>query len=101
MAFLTGCNLNRFGTDVYYVQITTDGKQLKEKNVNGDTTYQYKILGFDKEGNEKEMEVTALKNLRKVAFLCLYYSKEKGVKEWEELKKDKLSAKVKGKFEGI
>lgn len=36
---LSGCNLNRLGTDTYYVQITKDGEKLKEKNVNGDTTY--------------------------------------------------------------
>ncbi|WP_241139209.1 MULTISPECIES: YxeA family protein [Bacillus] len=65
---LTGCNLNHLGTDTYYVQITKDGEQLKEKNVNGDTTYQYKLPGFDKDGKEKAMEFTALKNLRKEAF---------------------------------
>ncbi len=58
---LSGCNLNRLGTDTYYVQITKDGEKLKEKNVNGDTTYEYKLPGFDKDGNEKEMEFTALK----------------------------------------
>ncbi len=52
-------------------------KKLKEKNVNGDTTYEYKLLGFDKDGKEKEIEFTALKNLRKEAFLRIYYSEKK------------------------
>ncbi|MFE4764556.1 YxeA family protein [Bacillus mycoides] len=95
---LTGCNLNRLGTDTYYVQITKDGEQLKEKNVNGDTTYQYTLPGFDKDGEKKEMEFTALKNLRKEAFLLIYYSEEKGVKSWEEVKKDELPTKVKEKL---
>ncbi|MGX5585858.1 hypothetical protein COM90_24765 [Bacillus thuringiensis] len=96
--FLSGCNLNRLGTDKYYVQITKDGEQLEEKNVNGDTTYQYKLSGFDKDGKEKEMEFTALKNLRKEAFLLIYYTEEKGVKSWEEVKKDELPTKVKEKL---
>ncbi len=95
---LSGCNLNRLGTDTYYVQITKDGEKLKEKNVNGDTTYEYKLLGFDKDGKEKEMEFTALKNLRKEAFLRIYYSEKKGVKSWEEVKKDELPTKVKEKL---
>lgn len=72
--FLSGCNLNRLGTDKYYVQINKDGEQLKEKNVNGDTTYQYKLSGIDKD------------------------DKEKGVKSWEEVKKEELPAKVKEKL---
>ncbi|MFS8352614.1 YxeA family protein [Bacillus nitratireducens] len=96
--FLSGCNLNRLGTDKNYVQITKDGEQLKEKNVNGDTTYQYKLSGIDKDGKEKEMEFTALKNLRKEAFLLIYYSEEKGVKSWEEVKKEELPKKVKEKL---
>ncbi|MGX5540034.1 YxeA family protein [Bacillus wiedmannii] len=95
---LTSCNLNRLGTDTYYVQITKDGEKLKEKNVNGDTTYQYKLPGFDQDGKDKEMEFTALKNLRKEAFLRIYYSEKKGVKSWEEVKKDELPTKVKEKL---
>ncbi len=39
--------------------------------------YDYKLPGFDKDGKEKEMEFTALKNLRKEAFLRIYYSEKK------------------------
>lgn len=56
------------------------------------------MSGIDKDGKEKEMEFTALKNLRKEAFLLIYYSEEKGVKSWEEVKKDELPIKVKEKL---
>lgn len=49
--------------------------------------YTYKLVGYDKEGKEKELEFFAPKNLRKDAFLLVYYSEGKGVKSWEEVKK--------------
>ncbi|HDR4725172.1 YxeA family protein [Bacillus cereus group sp. Sample62] len=58
----------------------------------------YKITGFDKDGKEKELEFDAQKNLRKDAFLRVYYSDEKGVSSWEEVEKDELPAKVKEKL---
>ncbi|QWG53935.1 DUF1093 domain-containing protein (plasmid) [Bacillus mycoides] len=37
-------------------------------------------------------------NLRKEAFLCLYYSNKKGVPAWEKVKKDDFPTKEKGKI---
>lgn len=45
-----------------------------------------------------DKEFTALKKLRKDAFLRIYYSEKKGVKSWEEVKKDELPTKVKEKL---
>ncbi|MFB5545234.1 MULTISPECIES: YxeA family protein [Bacillus cereus group] len=100
-SMLVGCNLNRIGTEKYYVQITVDGKEEVAKSSDGKImgkNYTYKLVGFDKEGKEKELEFFAQKNLRKDAFLLVYYSEEKGVKSWEEVKKDDLPAKVKEKL---
>ncbi|MBO1581954.1 YxeA family protein [Bacillus sp. XF8] len=97
---LVGCNLNRLGTDKYYVQIKADGKETISKSDSGEKfkIFEYKLPGFDEDGEEKTMEFTANKNLRKDAFLRVYYSEEKGVKSWEEVKKDELPAKVKEKL---
>lgn len=99
---LVGCNLNRIETEKYYVQITVDGKEeVSKSDSSGEIMgkkFSYKLLGFDKEGKEKELEFTATKNLRKEAILVLYYSEAKGVKSWEELNKVDLPTKVKEKL---
>lgn len=98
---LVSCNLNRIGTEEYYVQITVDGKKEIVKSSDGKILggiYMYKLVGFDKESKEKELEFSAQKNLRKDAFLLVYYSEEKGVKSWEEVEKDDLPATVKEKL---
>ncbi|MGR3775753.1 YxeA family protein [Bacillus paramycoides] len=99
-SLLVGCDINRLGKDEYYVQITVDGKEYNGKLDNGKSykDYQYKLTGFDKDGKEKELEFNAQKNLRKEAFLRVYYSDKKGVTAWEEVKKDELPAKVKEKL---
>lgn len=95
---LTGCNFSRMGTDKYYVQITKDGEKLKDKLEDGYINYQYKLPGFDEKGKEKTLEFKADKNLRKDAFLRIYYSEKKGVKSWEEVKKDEIPTKAKEKL---
>ncbi|EEM03445.1 YxeA family protein [Bacillus pseudomycoides] len=99
-SLLVGCDLNRMGKDEYYVQITVDGTEKSEKADNGQPhkSFEYKLPAFDKDGKEKEMEFTAVKNLRKEAFLRVFYSDKKGVAAWEEVKKDELPAKVKEKL---
>ncbi|AZJ22975.1 DUF1093 domain-containing protein [Bacillus wiedmannii] len=99
-SLLVGCDINRMGKDEYYVQITADGIEKNEKFDNGEPHkyFEYKLKGFDKGGEEKELEFTAPKNLRKDAFLRVYHSDKKGVTAWEEVKKDELPAKVKEKL---
>lgn len=99
-SLLVGCDLNRMGKDEYYVQITVDGTEKNGKADNGQPfkSFEYKLPAFDKEGKEKEIEFTAQKNLRKEAFLRVFYSDQKGVTAWEEVKKDELPAKVKEKL---
>ena len=78
-SLLVGCDLNRMGKDEYYVQITTDGIEKNEKADGGQPLkyFEYKLTAFDKEGKEKELEFTAVKNLRKEAFLRVYHSDKK------------------------
>ncbi|PRT37046.1 YxeA family protein [Bacillus wiedmannii] len=100
-SLLVGCDLNRLGKDEYYVQITMDGIETNEKSDSGETAkyFAYKLTGFDKDGKEKELEFDSYKkNLRKEAFLRVYYADKKGVSAWEEVKKDELPAKVKEKL---
>ncbi|PFF60125.1 YxeA family protein [Bacillus thuringiensis] len=100
-SMLVGCNLNRIGTEKYYVQITVDGKEEVAKSIDGKVTgkkYKYILVGLDKESKEKKLEFFAQKNLRKDAFLLVCYSEEKGVKSWEEVKKGDLPTKVKEKL---
>ncbi|WP_410985230.1 YxeA family protein [Bacillus cereus] len=97
---LVGCDLNRMGKDTYYVQITTDAKIESgvSKEGNKYKEYNYELQGFDEKGNEKTVEFNGFKELRKEAFLRVYYSDKKGVTAWEEVKKDELPAKVKEKL---
>ncbi|MBT2577506.1 YxeA family protein [Bacillus sp. ISL-8] len=88
--FAVGCHsIKKWGTGSYYVQITTDG-QLQDNN-----RYEYRLKGFDEEGTEKEMLFDAERKLKKDAFLKVYYDKDKGVKTWEEVKKDDIPEKAK------
>ncbi|PEI85522.1 nitroreductase [Bacillus pseudomycoides] len=70
---------------------------------NGETSkrFNYNLTGFDKDGKEKELEFNTQKNLRKEAFLRVYYSDKKveeDVSGWEEVKQDEIPAKVKEKL---
>ncbi|PES30637.1 YxeA family protein [Bacillus cereus] len=100
-SILVGCNLNRIETDKYYVQITVDGKEGVAKSIDGkiiEKEFTYKLLGFDKEGKEKELEFKTQQKLRKEAFLLVYYSKEKGLKSGNEVEKVDIPTKVKEKL---
>ncbi|MCY7779662.1 YxeA family protein [Bacillus haynesii] len=99
-ALLSGCNLNRMGTDEYYVHITGNGKEETSKFDDGEeySVFKYELAGFDEDGQEKTMEFTADKNLRTGAFLRLFYSENKGVKSWEEVEKDEIPGKAKDRL---
>ncbi|GGE74158.1 YxeA family protein [Priestia taiwanensis] len=98
---LMGCSsLNRMFKDEYYVQITGDGEFKVEKADGGQDfkSYNYKLTGFDEKANDKEMEFTATKNLRKDAYLRVYYSDDKGVTSWEEVKGNEVPEKALNKL---
>ncbi|MED2777503.1 YxeA family protein [Bacillus thuringiensis] len=102
MIILTGCSsIKRVGIEEYYVQINMDGKEVLHKGSEGEKLkrFEYELKGFNEDGEEKKLKFDAEKNLRKEAFLRVFYSKEKGVKTWEEIKKEEIPKKAREKLE--
>lgn len=100
--FLQNVNLNRIGTQQYYVQINQDGTRMEYKSDNGQkyVSYEYALKGFDAKGNEKELTFTANKNLRKDAYLRIYV-KGSGVSSYQEVQVDELPETAKHKLESV
>lgn len=78
------------GGDTYYVQVTTDGKQVTLKDDSGQEylDYEYQLTGYDENGKSKELTFRANKErpLRKNAYLKVTYNtKKEGVTQWEEV----------------
>lgn len=99
---LTGCSsIKRIGTEEYYVQINTNGKEVIHEGSEGEKfkRFEYELKGFNEDGEEKKLKFDSEKNLRKEAFLRVHYSKEKGVKTWEEVKKEDIPKKAREKLE--
>lgn len=84
-----------YGGTSYYVQINNDGKKTIEKGHENNVWhgYSYKEKAYEKSGKEKVLEFTSTHNLRKQAYLKLTYNKEKGVTNWEEIKKSEVPQK--------
>ncbi|GMC02330.1 amino acid ABC transporter ATP-binding protein [Enterococcus thailandicus] len=82
------------GGDDYYVQITTNGEKLVQKDDKNQEviTYQYTLPGFNKEGAEKELEFEGMQTrpLRKNAYLKVVWNKNKGVTGYEEVEKSAI-----------
>ncbi len=82
------------GGDDYYVQITTNGEKLVQKDSQNQEviTYQYTLPGFNKEGAEKELEFQGMQTrpLRKNAYLKVVWNKNKGVTGYEEVEKSAI-----------
>ncbi|MFC4772023.1 YxeA family protein [Enterococcus hermanniensis] len=84
--------------DDYYVQVTTDGKRIVSKDDSGNkyVDYKYSLPGYDKKGEEKQLDFSAAKDrpLRKEAFLKVTWNKNKGVTSYEEVQKKKVPEKA-------
>ncbi|MBC1470337.1 YxeA family protein [Listeria seeligeri] len=89
--FYFGKQLN---AEEYYVKITQDGEKTSE----GAFNYSYNLPAYNKDGEEKRISFTADKNLRKGAYLKLYYKPIKGVTTFEEVSQDKLPSKAADKL---
>ncbi|WP_144519499.1 YxeA family protein [Bacillus thuringiensis] len=98
----TGCadlnnQINRIGKDSYYVQVNKDG--IKDDTGGGKVEiYRYELPAYDEKGNEKTIQFTADKKLKKDALLRLYVKKEKEVTAWEEVSIEKVPSKAKEKM---
>lgn len=62
-AFLSGCNLNRVGTDKYYVHITGNREEDTSKFDDGEeySVFKYELAGFDEDGQEKQWNSQLIK----------------------------------------
>ena len=82
------------GGDIYYTQVTTEGERKEDRDDTGRTflKFDYSLPGFDKDGNEKQLEFSAIKDrpLRKDAYLKVTWNKNKGVTSYEEVKKPEI-----------
>ncbi|MFJ8461587.1 YxeA family protein [Lysinibacillus xylanilyticus] len=98
--FLRNVNIHHIGADQYYVQVP-EGKKVEVKTMDGQKafSYEYTSKGYDKKGSEKTLDFTAIKSLRKNAYLRLYV-KDKGVSSYEEVKQDEIPSKALEKLNG-
>ncbi|GFO51627.1 YxeA family protein [Lactococcus garvieae] len=87
---------SEYGGKDYYIQVNKDGKKLTEKTPNGNTWhgFGYNEKGFDQAGHEKDLEFTALHNLRHDAYLKLTWNHKNGVTSWEEVQKKDVPEKA-------
>src|SRR5699024_12198172 len=84
LVLLPDMNPQTIGRDEYYVQVQNNGEKYTEKNY---TRYEYTLNGFDEDGKSKDMTFTANHELKKNAYLRIYYKKDEVI-TYEEVKKD-------------
>ncbi|MEZ0116412.1 UNVERIFIED_ORG: uncharacterized protein (TIGR01655 family) [Heyndrickxia coagulans] len=81
--FLGACSSlepdNPKGKTMYYTEITDTGKK------DNDGRYEYKQNAYNEKGEEKKLEFSADKQLKKGAYIQLYYANFFGVRHWQEV----------------
>lgn len=95
---------NKIGADAYYTRITGAGEPQENNYTDShgkqqvDVRYRYDLKAYDQSGQARDLDFTASKQLRKDAYLKVYYKKGKGVTTFEEVQKNKLPAKAAAKL---
>lgn len=90
----------RSDADVYYTRVAGTGERHEEQYTTGsgkkatDVRYEYTLASYNDNGDEKDMNFTAAKELKDGAFLKIYYKEAKGVTSYEEVAESKLPAKA-------
>ncbi|WP_163653384.1 YxeA family protein [Listeria sp. PSOL-1] len=89
-------DFNRIGAENYYLKVTKDGKAAAFTADDGQKfmNYKYQLTGYKDDGTPKKLEFTAQKNLRKKAYLKIFYKKGKGVTSYEEVKQKEIPTKA-------
>ncbi len=82
------------GSTKYYVKTISEYKDRTSENSGGYNTYEYKINGYDEDGNEKLITFTTSKILKVDRYLKVYVKGEK-TKSYEEVKIKELPDKIK------
>lgn len=93
ICLLTACSpqpLQTIGSTKYYVEIDDDGEEYEES---GYTRYEYNLMGFDEDGEVKELSFTAGDQLKQGAYLKVYYKKD-DVITYEEVDADDVPKKA-------
>lgn len=80
------------GKEIYYTVITEEGTEGNSGR------YNYEVMGYEENLNEKEIEFSASHQLRKGAYIQLYRTKLRGVTYWEEVSFEELPAAVQEHF---
>lgn len=91
------------GTD-YYIKVTSnpvsknDAKDI-DGNIQG-TEYAYKLIGYDKNGQQEEIEFTVNKEtpLKRDAYIKLRVNPNRGPLKWEEVKEADIPSLAKSKL---
>lgn len=94
ICLLTACSpqpLQTIGSTKYYVEIDVDGVEYEESN---NLRYEYNLMGFDEEGEEKELTFTAGHQLKQDAYLKIHYKKGEVI-TYEEVEVDDIPKKTK------
>ena len=93
-------DFNRMNADHYYVQITKDGEVSESRGPNGQVykDYNYQLPAYNEQGEKRELEFMAQKNLRHDAFLKKKEKKD-GVSSYDEVKFDDIPAKAQEKLQ--
>ena len=81
------------GKTIYYAVINDSGVQDNNKR------YDYEVTAYSKKGKEKKLEFSAGKQLKKGAYVQLYYTLIRGVTYWEEVPYEELPVTVQQKDE--
>src|SRR5699024_578386 len=88
---LAGCSpqpLQTIGSTKYFVKVDDAGE--KQEIEEADTVrYEYNLVGYDKDGEKKDLLFTAGKELKQGAFLQVYY-KEDEVITFEEVEEGEV-----------
>ena len=79
--------------DIYYIQI--DNSKIEQISTTDDMKYQYTITGYNKAGNEKEIQFKTNRELREGAYLELEVMLTRGVISWKEVQVEELPDNVK------
>lgn len=100
LVVLMTVDFNRINKDTYYVQVTTDG-ELEEYKLNTGKiaeTYWYELPSYDESGKEQTLKFSAIKNLRKDAYLKLYVKDGNEVSSYDEVQFDEIPKKAQEKL---
>lgn len=99
---LTVVDVNRFGKDNAYVQITTTATVDEVKLSTGEIlkSYWYTLPAYDENGNKIDVNFSASKELRQDAYLMLYIKNGNEVTSYNEVQLNDVPQKAKKKIDG-